>query len=155
MNKFESVLKTIGKGALKVLDFTMTVEQKVAPVAKVFLPQFGAEIDLATKTANWIKFTEQSFTVVGQQTNGPAKLQAMVAAISSDYDAFIQAQLPGGSVLADAESYAASKADYVNALVKGINAFSTKAGAVVASGETLIVAAAAKAAAVAPATATK
>lgn len=146
MNRFESALKTIGKFALKIVDTAITVEQKVAPVAAVLLPQFAPEIDLANRAAGWIKFTEQSFAAVGKQANGPAKLQAVVEAVSADYDAFIKAQLPGGSVLQDAESFAASKADYVNSIVKGMNAFSIPAGSVVASAEALIVAAAAKAA---------
>jgi hypothetical protein len=148
-NKFESALKTIGKDFLKVVNFGVTIEQKAAPVAAALFPQFAPEIDLANKTAAWIKLTEQSFAAAGQQSNGPAKLDAMVAAISADYDAFIKAQLPGSAVLQDAESFAASKADYVNSIVKGIDAFSVPAGSTVATAEALIVASAVKAAATA------
>jgi hypothetical protein len=152
-NSFVSFLKSFGAGVKKVVDTAMSIEQKAAPFLAVAVPTLAPEIDIANRVVTMIKTAEGTYTAVGQQANGPAKLQAVVGAISTDFDAWINLQLPGGATLQDAENYAASKSDFVNSVVKALNSFSAtqQVGTVVSTGEALIAASAAKAAAVVPA----
>jgi hypothetical protein len=151
-NSFVSFLKSFGAGVKKVVDAAMSIEQKAAPFLAAAVPELAPEIDIANRVVTMIKTAEGTYAAVGQQANGPAKLQAVVSAIGTDFDAWISLQLPGGATLQDAENYAASKSDFVNSVVRALNSFAVtqSAGVVVSTGEALIAASAAKAAAAAP-----
>jgi hypothetical protein len=149
-NVFVKFLKSFGAGVKKVVDAAMSIEQKAAPFVIMADPALAPVVDIANRVVAMIKTAEGTYAAVGQQANGPAKLQAVVAAISTDFDAWINLQLPGGATLQDAENYAASKANFVNSVVEALNSFAAtqSVGVMVSTGEALIAASAAKAAAV-------
>lgn len=148
-NKFVSFLKSVGTVTLKVLDKGIQIFQKVEPGLQQAFPGATPFLAIADQIVAWIKQTEANFAAVGQTSNGPAKLNAVVAAMSTSFDQWIQSQLPGDVKLQDAANYLAGKQAIVNGFVQVLNSFSAtqEAGAAVATGETIIAAAAAKAAA--------
>lgn len=146
-NKFVSFLKSVGSVTLKVIDKIIDVEQKIEPGVVQAFPVTAAGFGIADQIIKWIKQAEANFAATGQAANGPAKLNAVVAAASQSFDAWITGQLPGDVKLQDAANYLAGKQTIVNGFVQVLNSFTAtqEAGAAVATGETIIAAAAAKA----------
>jgi hypothetical protein len=92
------------------------VEKIAAATATAMLPQFAPQIayadNLATRILDSVKNVEGTFVAVGQSTNSAAKLQAVVGGISSEMDAWVQANFPGAAAISQA-----SRAGLVNAVV--------------------------------------
>lgn len=92
------------------------VEKVAAATATALLPQFSSEIayadNLATRILQQVSTTEGAFVAVGQSTNGPAKLQAVVQATSDEMNQWVTNNFGGSAQISDA-----SKAGLVNAIV--------------------------------------
>lgn len=148
-----SFLKAIGHETVKIVDLIIRGEQAAAPFVVSLDPALRPFFDVAGVVIGVIQKVEAEFAVVGQAANGPAKLQAAIAAAGGSIDAWIKAQLPGGAKIQDAANYVASKQDLVNALVKMLNSYAPTQGVgnIVATADAVIAAAAVKAAVPAPA----
>jgi hypothetical protein len=92
------------------------VEKIAAATATTLLPQFAPEIayadNLATRILDSVKNVEGTFVSVGQSTNSAGKLNAAIAGVSSEMDAWVKANFPGAAAISQA-----SRAGLVNAVV--------------------------------------
>lgn len=102
-----SWLKKVGSFVGKILKFVVNDEQKVAavvtPALEAALPQYAPLIAagdaLATKITKVITQVEVSATAVGAATTGEAKLNAALAQVNPDIDAWVAAAFPGSKPL--------------------------------------------------------
>jgi hypothetical protein len=119
-----SWLKKFGQEVVKVVDF---VAGKAAPIAQAagsvvsaLLPQFAPEISIAenlvSSIAKQAQVTEATFAQIGQASNGPAKLQAVLSSVGPQIDQWVANSFPGA-----AAASATVKAGLVNAVVAVLN----------------------------------
>lgn len=119
-----SWLKKFGQEVVKVVEF---VAGKAAPIAQAaggvvstLLPQFAPEISVAenlvSSIAKQAQVTEATFAQVGQASNGPAKLQAVLSSVGPEIDQWVANSFPGA-----ATASATVKAGLVNAVVAVLN----------------------------------
>lgn len=149
-----SWLKKFGQEVAKVVGFlakdAVAVEHVALPVADAVLPMFAPEINLAggifDKIAGLAQINEAAFAAVGQASNGPAKLSAVLGAVNQDLDAWVADHFPGSSAIEKGEMYVASKTDLVNAVVKFLNGVDASAAAVNPTATAIAAASAARAA---------
>jgi hypothetical protein len=119
-----SWLKKFGQDVAKAVEWIATKAQPIAQAAGTFVsgiePQFAPEITVAeniiSKIANQATVTEGAFTAVGQGSNGPAKLEAVVGAIGGEIDAWVANAFPGANAVSKA-----GKAGLVNSVVAILN----------------------------------
>lgn len=147
LKKFgQAVAKGIGIIAKDVLP----AEKVIAPLAAALAPQFALEIGYASglfeKIAGLASTTEAAFESVGQGSNGPAKLDAVLSVISSDLDQWVTSNLPGTEAILKGEAYLASKSDFVSAVVKFLNSIDGSGLMITPSPQAVIAVAATKAA---------
>jgi hypothetical protein len=133
----QSWLKRVGLAVWHFVSGTLPADQKLVDLAAdataTLAPQFAPEIELAKnwfdKGVNLMILNEGTFAAVGQASNGPAKFQAVLNGISSDFDAWISGNFPGGAELVKAEEYVSAKAaylqNYINETVAFMNKFQT------------------------------
>lgn len=119
-----SWLKKFGQDILKVLGFigkeAVPIAQAAGSVISVLDPALAPLITVAeslvSKIATQASVTEAAFTAVGQASNGPAKLQAVLDAIGPEMDGWVAAAFPGAKQISSA-----AKAGLVNAVVAILN----------------------------------
>lgn len=119
-----SWLKKFGEGVVKVVDFiagkAVPVAEAAGAVVEAVEPQLAPEINVAeslvSRIAQQAQVTEGAMAAVGQGSNGPAKLQAVVNAVGPEIDAWVQNQFPGA-----AKASNTVKAGLVNAVVAVLN----------------------------------
>jgi hypothetical protein len=154
----QSWLKRFGHEVLVILGVVAKdvapLEKIAVPVAEALLPAFAPAIaagaGIFEKLLEMITTVEGTFAAVGQASNGPAKLQAVLAGIGPILDDYVQYHFPGSAAILKAEAYLASKTGLVNAVVAFLN--NLEAGMVAAvPGSSAVAAAAAAQAAVAAA----
>lgn len=127
----QAVAKILGIAAKGVSAAEPIVDKVAVPLAEVLLPQFTPEIQMAAswagKAFNLILLNESTFQAVGQASNGPAKLQAVLDGIGADFDAWVTGSFPGGAELMKEETFISAKAayltNYVNETVAFLNKF--------------------------------
>jgi hypothetical protein len=92
-----------------------TIEKLAVPVAEALLPQFTPEIaiadNLATSILKQITVTQGVAAAVGTANTGPAKLQAVTAGITAEFNAWIGSAFPGATAVS-----AAAKSGLVQAI---------------------------------------
>lgn len=102
-----SWLKKVGHFVGSILKFIATEEKPIAavvvPALKMALPQFTLLIDagdaLASKITQQIIVTETAATAIGAATTGEAKLNAVLASVNPEIDAWVAAAFPGSKPL--------------------------------------------------------
>ena len=119
-----SWLKKVGHFLGSILKFVGTEEPKIAAIATPALetafPQFASLIAagdaLATKITKQILVTESLATAVGTATSGTDKLNAALAGVGPEVDAWVKAAFPGSKTLSDT-----GKKTLINAFVAVAN----------------------------------
>jgi hypothetical protein len=119
-----SWLKKFGHDIGVALGFVAKEAQPIAAaagtVATALMPQFAPEIstaeNLVSKIALQATTTEAAFSAVGQGSNGPAKLQAVLSSVGPEIQTWVQNSFPGAAKVSEA-----SQAGLVNAVVAILN----------------------------------
>lgn len=110
----------LGKVASVFVKEASTAEPLVAKVAEALLPQFAPEIAIAdglvTKITKQVIVTEGIAAAASTATSSQDKLNAVIAGIGPELDAWIANMFPGAQKVATAE-----KAGLVNAVVAIVN----------------------------------
>lgn len=104
-----SWLKKVGHVFGSVLKFVANEEPKIAAIAipalEAAFPQFAVLIAagdaLATKITKQVLISETLATAVGSATSGTDKLNAALAGIGPEIDAWVAAAFPGSKTLSD------------------------------------------------------
>jgi hypothetical protein len=127
-----SWLSKVGAFIGKVFNIAKQVEPTAAAVASVLVPQFAPEItlanDLFSKIASEAVAVEGTFAAAGNATgSGPQKLEAVLANIGPDIDAWVAANFPGSKQLS-----AVAKTGLINSVVAVLNELEPPVGATVA-----------------------
>src|SRR5271155_3450780 len=144
-----SWLKKLGQDVLKVLGVVAPAEKVAEPFIEALLPASVPVFGILDEIFPIITVTEQAFSAVGQQSNGPAKLNAALSGVEAAIDQWTAANLPGSAAILATDAYIQAKlaaaTAYVNATVAFANALpASPATSVTSSG--VAAAAAAKAA---------
>jgi len=124
-----SWLKKFGQDVLKIItigfvDAKPIVElgaQVVEGLDPAIAPAIEAGEGIYEKIAAYAMTVEASFAAAGQASNGPAKLQAVLAGVGGDIDAWVAANFPGSATILKAENYLSSKAGLINQVVNFLN----------------------------------
>lgn len=126
-----SWLKKLGQDVVKVLGVAQKVESAAEPVVEALLPASIPAFSIFDRIISLITSTESAFAAVGLQSSGPAKLNAVLAAVTSLLDGWVTSNLPGGADIVKGEQYIAARAAnataYVNAAVAFLNSLPASA----------------------------
>lgn len=126
------------------------VEKAAVQVAEFVAPQYTPLIQAADgifeKGLNEVKLVEGTFTAVGQASNGPAKLQAVLSSLGPEIDAYTEANFPGSAQIIRGEAYIASKSTLINAFVAYLNSINANMAPAAATVQAIAAASAAQAA---------
>lgn len=124
-----SWLKKFGQDVLKIItigfvDAKPVVElgaQVIEGLDPALAPAIAAGEGIYEKIAAYALTVEATFAAAGQASNGPAKLNAVLAGVGTDIDAWVSANFPGSATIIKAETYLQSKAGLVNQVVSFLN----------------------------------
>ncbi len=105
-----SWLSKIGSVLGKILKAVATEAKPIAdiaaPVAEALLPQFATIIagadNLVTNIAKQATLAEGVAAAAGQQSTGPAKLQAVLTNVGPSIDAWVASNFPGAAAISAA-----------------------------------------------------
>jgi hypothetical protein len=109
----EKAVGIIGKDAIPVVDALGTAFEIVDPA---LTPLVTVGESLVSKIAQQAQITEAVFAAVGQASNGPAKLQAVINGVQPEVQAWVLAAFPGAAKLSSVQI-----APLVNAVVALLN----------------------------------
>jgi len=109
----EKVVGIVAKDSLPVAEAAGTAIEIVDPA---LTPLVTVGESLVSKIAQQAQITEAVFAAVGQASNGPAKLQAVLNAVQPEVQAWITAAFPGAGTLTQVQI-----APLVNAVVALLN----------------------------------
>ena len=145
----KSFLSKFGHDVLTVVGIIGKVEAVAEPVVETLFPASIPVFNIFDKVINLVTANEAAFAAVGQASNGAAKLQAILGAVSAELDGWVSANLPGSAEILKSTQYIQAKSaiatQYVNAVVAFLN--SLPAGTATTTSASATVAAAAASAA--------
>lgn len=104
----------IAKEAVPIAQAAGTIISIIDPV---LAPEISFAENLVSKIAQQALVTESTFVAVGQASNGPAKLQAVIDSIGPEVDQWVVNSFPGAAKVSTEV-----KAGLVNAVVALLNA---------------------------------
>jgi len=119
-----SWLKKFGQDVVKVVSWIAGKAQPIAAAAGAVVsalepalaPEIAVAENLISKIANQAAITEAAFASVAQGSSGPAKLQAVLAAVGPEIQSWVSNAFPGAAALSQA-----AQAGLVNAVVAILN----------------------------------
>ena len=145
-------LKKLGQDVLKVLGIASSAEKVAEPFVEALVPASIPVFGILDEVFPVVTTVEQAFAAVGQQSNGPAKLNAALTGVESAIDQWTTDNLPGSTTILQTDAYIqarlAAATAYINATVAFANALpaststsATSAGVAAASAAKAAVAA--------------
>lgn len=127
-----SWLKKLGQDILKVLGVVVKVEQVAEIPVEAILPASIPAFGVFDKVMQLVGVAESSFAAAGQASNGPAKLQSILAATGKILDQYVADNFPGSAEILKSEQYIAGKTTVATQYINSVVAFLNSIPAVVA-----------------------
>lgn len=106
----------LGFVAKSAVPIASAVGTAISIIDPILAPEISVAENLVSRIAQQAIVTEATFTAVGQQSNGPAKLQAVVSSIGPEVDQWVANSFPGATTVSTDV-----KAGLVNAVVALLN----------------------------------
>jgi hypothetical protein len=132
-----SWLKKLGQGFVKVFGIVAGIEKVAEVPLEALVPATIPGFAIFDKVASLVGIAETNAALVGQASNGPAKLQAVLTTTGQLLDQYVQDNFPGSADILKSETYIQGKVgvatQFVNTVVAFLNSLEVPAtGGVVA-----------------------
>lgn len=118
-----SWLKKLGQDFVKVFGIVAGVEKVAEVPIEALLPVTIPGFAIFDKVAALVGIAETNAALVGQATNGPAKLESILTTVGQLLDGYVQDNFPGSAQILASEQYLAGKTAVATQLINTVVAF--------------------------------